>query len=329
MVIVDYSGTVISTLYASKLMDMFKLDNPEEPDINLVRHAILNTLRSYKKTFERRAGKEVIIAADGGRSWRKDYFNFYKSSREKNRKVSDLNWYKIFEVMNILLNEIQESLPFLTLKIPTLEADDIIAVLCKEYAKSFCSSYSSQTHSLFDDFQSSNTSSDVSIIVSEDRDFHQLQKYEGVEQFLPRKKSFFKDKDPHYSLMLKIINGDPGDGIPNILSDDDTFAEESKRQSVMTEKRLNQIIPWASKQIYYKDGLYDPSLALPNLNVVNGWCRNRRTIDLDFIPEDKAKLVLSEFSKQKQNKENTPNQTMDYFFTHKCKYLISDIQDFF
>ena len=89
MVIVDYSGTAISVLYASRLMDMFDANRKEEPDINLVRHAVLNTLRSYKKMFRQKgSGEEMIIAADAGRSWRKDHYKYYKENRKKNRDKS-------------------------------------------------------------------------------------------------------------------------------------------------------------------------------------------------------------------------------------------------
>jgi len=335
MIIADYSGTIISVLYASKLIDMFSKDRKEEPNIDLLRSAVLNTLKSYKKIFKARAGKELIIAADSGSSWRKTFFTHYKQNRKKSRDDSPLDWNLIFQAINQILNEINEFSPFTVLKIPHTEADDIIAVLSKERSQFFrTSADSGQYHSLFD-LESTSTKSStqelsefVSIIVSEDKDFHQLQYLPGVEQFLPRKKSFFVDKFPLDSLAKKIIFGDSGDGIPNVLSDDDTFVIQEKRQKVITEKRLNLILPWAEKQIHYTESLYDPQMKDPEINILQGWCRNRKSIDFRFIPLNIQDQILKEYQ-EKSNIQKPSGEFLDYLIQHKCKLLISDIQDFF
>lgn len=333
MIIVDYSGTFISVLYSSRLMDMFETKNKEAPDINLVRHAVLNTLRTYKKQFKNKAGKEMIIAADSTRSWRKDYYQHYKGNRKKNRDVSSIDWNSVFDMMNQLLSEINQFTPFKTMKVPTTEADDIIAVLSDFHSKTYSANaviHDARSHSLFDaPADSSEFHSNKTIIVSEDKDFHQLQRFDGVEQFYPRKKKFFVDPDPRISLMEKIIHGDAGDGVPNILSDDDTFMIEGKRQKIINANRLNTITPWAKQQIEYTDGLFDSSVSVPNgFDVVPGWCRNRIMIDLGFIPDEIQINILNEYHSQ-EHSEKGADVMLDYLIENKCKNLISDLQDFF
>lgn len=332
MVIVDYSGTFISVLYASRLMDMFDAGQKEEPDINLVRHAVLNTLRSYKKMFKQKgSGDEMIIAADAGRSWRKDHYKYYKENRKKNRDSSPTDWNAVFGAMNVILQEINEFTPFKTLKVAGAEADDIIAILIGEKSKNYVvegnSNRDSSVHSLFDEIAAEDSHSDISFIVSEDRDFHQLQKFAGVQQFYPRKKKFFIEDDPRDSLMKKIIFGDAGDGVPNVFSDDDTFVSE-KRQKVINQKRFEIIEPWAKRQIQVEDSLYDQSIKDPELDIISGWCRNRKMIDLGFIPEDIKSKILCEYGSQKDS-QKTAAVMLDYLFAHRCKNLVSDIQDFF
>jgi hypothetical protein len=331
MIIVDYSGSFISILYASRLMDMFETKNKEPVDLNLIRHAVLNTLRTYKKTFGRKSGKDLIIAAEGGRTWRKNYFQFYKENRKKNRDESSTDWNKVFESMNQILDEIDQFSPFIVMKVQGAEADDVIGVLSQEYSKNYSETFSQdqQVYSFFDE-QAEGTHSDISLIISEDKDFHQLQRFNGVQQFYPRKKKFYTDHNPLLSLSSKIIFGDAGDGVPNILSDDDTFVTPNKRQKVLTEKRFQLIQPWAEQQIKIENSLMDPDIQFSSseFDITPGWCRNRMMIDLQFIPEQLKSQILSEFS-QKRNKSESPALFMEYLFKNKCKHLISDINDFF
>ena len=68
------------------------------------------------------------------------------------------------------------------------------------------------------------------MIVSSDKDFQQLQRYPNIEQYSPWTKKKLKCKDPESFLMSISFEGTPSDGIPNILSDDDTFVSPDKEQ---------------------------------------------------------------------------------------------------
>ena len=98
------------------------------------------------------------------------------------------------------------------------EADDIIAVLTARLS-----------------------SSDNILILSSDKDFGQLQKYPNVTQYSPILKRFIKIDNPTTFIREHILKGDRGDGIPNFLSPDNTFAA-GERQKVINSKRLQEWI---------------------------------------------------------------------------------------
>ena len=79
MIIVDFNQTAISTLMA-------ELAGRTDVEIrkDLIRHMIINALRSYRSKFGAEYG-ELVIACDNRKYWRKDKFPYYKASRKKAR----------------------------------------------------------------------------------------------------------------------------------------------------------------------------------------------------------------------------------------------------
>ena len=177
MILLDNNQLVIANLFQALKYD---------PNVNedMVRHLILNTYRMYRSKFSDKYG-ELVICHDGGRYWRKDMFPQYKASRSKSQKNSDVDWDRVHEVMDIIYNEVLSNFPYKNIKIRTVEADDIIAVLCEKY------------------HQQENI-----VIISNDKDFQQLQKYPNVKQFSPIKKTFLDCNDPEGFLTYHILKGD-------------------------------------------------------------------------------------------------------------------------
>ena len=68
-----------------------------------------------------------------------------------------------------------------------------------------------------------------------------LQKYSNVFQFSPLTKKHIVCEEPDTFLVEHIIKGDASDGIPNILSDDDVFLMQDKRQKPCGDKRISQM----------------------------------------------------------------------------------------
>jgi hypothetical protein len=186
-------------------------------DENLVRHMILNTIRSLNSKYRATHG-ELVIAADGANSWRRDVFPYYKANRRKNNDESIINWADLFKMMNLIRDEIKDNFPYAVVHIDRVEADDVIATLV----------------------HNKNTFDKV-LILSGDKDFNQLQTYPNVQQYDPTRKKFIECKSPDTFLKEHVIKGDVSDGIPNILSSDNCFVL-GERQTPMTKKRMEEFM---------------------------------------------------------------------------------------
>ena len=63
------------------------------------------------------------------RSWRKQYFPYYKANRAKAHEKSEFDWDIIYQTLNKIRDEIRDVFPYKNMKIESTEADDIIAIL--------------------------------------------------------------------------------------------------------------------------------------------------------------------------------------------------------
>ena len=85
MIIVDFNQVMLSNL----LMQIGNHTNSKIEE-NMVRHMVLNSLRSYRNKFGSEFG-EMIIACDNTNYWRKKIFPYYKANRKKNIEKSELD----------------------------------------------------------------------------------------------------------------------------------------------------------------------------------------------------------------------------------------------
>ena len=291
MQLVDYSQVVIAAFFANKVM----IDTPDQ---DLMRHIILNTLRSYNLKYRTKYG-QMVICADGNNTWRKQVFPYYKGNRAKNRDESGIDWSLIFETLNMVYAELVDHSPFLCVRQDGAEADDVIAVLAKHSFKN----------------------SEPSLIISSDKDFKQLQRYDGISQYSPAlnnyKGGFIVEESPNDFLVEHTIKGDPGDGIPNIFSDDDVFMNQDKRQAPATSNRVKQMT----------DYLWSSSSKTIPQQWRDNYTRNKELIDLDQIPSEITHKIMGQFlvAKSQTNKADF----LEYLIAKKCKLLIKDINDFY
>ena len=103
MILVDMNQVTISNLM---------IQIKEEPlSEDLVRHMVLNSLRSYKTKFSKDFG-ELVLCYDDKYCWRKDYFPYYKQNRKKARSESSLNWNELFDILTKIQNELEENFPY-------------------------------------------------------------------------------------------------------------------------------------------------------------------------------------------------------------------------
>lgn len=255
---------------------------------DLIRHLALNILRGHIKQFRHEYG-EVVLCCDNKKYWRKEFFPFYKAGRKKTREKSDLDWHLIFDILGKIKQELKDNFPYRVIDVDGAEADDIIGTLTPIYSKT-----------------------EKVLILSSDGDFLQLQMWgKNVKQYNPTQKKFLTSKNPLEELKAKIIGGDRGDGIPNILSPGDTFVREI-RQKVMTEARLTTFMS-------ANYGEYEDETARI------GYSRNQTLIDLRNIPGEIKESIIDTYN------NTTPasrSKLIPYFMAKRLKNLMDVIEEF-
>lgn len=284
MIIVDLNQVMISNL----LVQLGSHTNAQIEE-SMVRHMILNSLRSYKTKFAADYG-EMVIACDNMNYWRRQIFPYYKANRKNNREKSDLNWKEILIFLNKIKAEIKEFFPYRVIEVETAEADDVIGTLVREHA--------------------SVIGGDPILILSGDKDFIQLHEHGNVKQYDPTRKKWITHNSPSSFLREHIIKGDVGDGIPNILSSDNCFVV-GERQKSMTAKRLDHYMKTEPDNM--------DTVAARNFH------RNQQLIDLGHTPEEIREKVIQSYNEQ-AGKDRS--KLMNYFIANKLRNLTEHISEF-
>ena len=285
MIIVDLNQVMLSNL-------MMQLGNHLNAQVEeaMVRHMVLNAIRSYKQKFGSDYG-ELVIACDNTNYWRKQIFPYYKANRKKAISESELNWKDIFECMNNIRSELKEFFPYRVLDVESAEADDIIGTLVREFGSEL------------------NTGEKI-LILSGDKDFIQLHVYSNVSQYDPVRKKWIKHDDPERFLHEHILKGDAGDGVPNVLSSDNCFVI-GERQKPLTAKKIESIL---------STNLDDMDSTLSR-----NYHRNATLIDLSFTPEHIQRKIFEQYESQ-TGKDRS--KLLNYFIVNKLKNLTEHISEF-
>lgn len=277
MILVDYSNIAIpSILVQTKYTNDF--------DENLIRHIILNCLLSYRKRFFKDYG-ELVLCCDGGNTWRKDVYPYYKAGRKAGIDKSPIDWGRLLNIMTMMQEELKHNLPYKVVKVVRAEGDDVIATICKKMPLA------------------------KHMIVSNDKDFGQLQYLDGVRQWAPLKSAVIKIDHPMKYLKELIIRGDGSDGVPNILSDDDVIVTPGKRQKPIKTKLLEE---WLN-QDYSKFAEEDKIK------------RNQIMISFDHIPTEIEEAIWDEYNNGIQKDRR---HLLSYLSKNKLRKFIEEIQFF-
>ena len=286
MIIVDYNAIAIGGVVGSKM----------GLDENFIRHTILNSLRMYKKKFKDYG--EMVIVSDAGGNWRKDVFPEYKAKRKSSREDSKIDWEEVFRITHMVREEITENFHWRVIHQWGCEADDVIATLCQQTQE-------------FGNYE-------PVMIVSADHDFKQLQVYDNVKQYSPLQKKFVVAEPSATEYRLEhIIKGCSGDGVPNVLSDDDTFIDESKRQTPMSKKKLQMLMenPRSLGEQVYRN-----------------YIRNEKLVSLTDkkhdLPESVRSEIINTFEEQKDRWHNK-GKIFPYLVQKRCRLLLESVEEFF
>jgi 5'-3' exonuclease len=279
MILIDYNAIAISNVVAMKM----------DPEENMVRHMILNSIRMHRVKNKAEYG-EIVICCDGFKNWRKEAFPQYKHKRKDARKESKMDWNELFRITNLVQQELKDNFPYKVVDVETCEADDVIGVLVE------------QTQEFG---QNENV-----MIISGDKDFAQLQKYGNVAQYSPVQKKFIKTDTPRKQLMELILKGDTSDGVPNVLSGDNCFVE-GIRQTPLRKNILEELIK-------------DPKSR--GEEVYRNYLRNKKLIDLSETPESIKKDIIYKYGQQ--DKQDLKGNVFPYLVEKRCRLLLENVEDF-
>jgi hypothetical protein len=268
MILIDLNQVLLAGLMAQIANHKGKLDEA------LIRHMVLNIIRTHVKNFRKDYG-DVVLCCDNRKYWRKEYFPFYKAGRKKNREKSDLDWHLIFDILAKLKQELKENFPYKVVDVEGAEADDIIGTLVPRFAPH-----------------------EKILILSSDGDFLQLQQYgDNVKQYNPSLKKYVKSQNPKLELKEKIIRGDKGDGIPNIFSPGDCFVRDLRQKPVTK--------PILEKYLGLEENLLEETVKV-------NYIRNMTLIDLQFIPDDIKTKIINTYDEVKPAKGKLLNYFIEH-----------------
>ena len=284
MILVD-----MNQISLASVMMHLNITKRDSVDVGMVRHMILNSLRMYRQSYFKEFG-ELVICYDSKNYWRREYFPEYKAGRRKSRETSSHDWNDIFECLNTIKSEIKDNFPYKVLEVYGAEADDIIATLCGEL-----------------EYDNGKT-----LILSGDKDFIQLHKFKNVKQYSPITKKFINGEDPKEYLYQHILKGDSSDGVPNVLSPDNTFVD-GLRQRPLSKKKISEWAGPLCEQI------------LPNDELKRNYQRNKKLIDLTESPKE---LFLECLKAYDDAPEGDRSKLLNYFIKNRLNDLMENIGDF-
>lgn len=278
MILVDANQIAISHLMVrSKIEDGINIDS--------VRKSIIRVIGRIAKKYGNEYG-QVVLCYDDKNYWRREVFPFYKKNRKQEREASKYDWDQVFSVLNTIRDELKGNFPYKVLQVQGAEADDIVASLCMENAKT--------------------DAPEKVLILSADKDFIQLHKYDFVCQYDPIRNRWIENEDPVMYLQEHIIRGDRSDGIPNILTCDDAIVT-GKPQKKMSKDKIASLANMSPEDF-------------TNFIRLRNWKRNAELIDFGRIPEAVVERILSASTKAKVQ----ASVNLNYFIDNKLQDIISE-----
>ena len=136
-----------------------------------------------------------------------------------------------------------------------------------------------------------------------------------MSQYSPITKKFIKDIDPHQYLDEHILKGDSGDGVPNVLSPDNTFVD-GLRQKPLGKKKIAE---WTGEI------LMPVEMAIPDGEVKRNFQRNQQLIDLSKAPEE---IFMSCLRAYQDAPDGDRSKLLNYFIDKRLNNLTESIGEF-
>ena len=125
-------------------------------------------------------------------------------------------------------------------------------------------------------------------------------------------KKFLRCDNPKQKLREHILRGDKSDGIPNILSDDDSIVNENKRQSPLTKVKVEA---WIDQQ----------PIELPDQSTIENYNRNEKLVDLTKVPENLTEQIKVAYD---NSVPISRTKIFGYMMEHRLKNLLEHLEEF-
>ncbi|AKE44743.1 putative RNase H [Sinorhizobium phage phiM9] len=286
-ILVDYSNVASACMMVAQS----KGENVNQKAFEI----LLGRLRFYNHEFREQFG-ELTLCTDSF-SWRNKIFEHYKGRRKLERAARldnnpDDPQHQIYSNIHEFWELIKEFSPYKCLKINGAEGDDILAAVAMTPGKH--------------------------LVISADKDISQLTRFDNVKCFHPIKKTMIDNGRNFWHTL--VVRGDAGDGVPNILSDDDTFMVESKRQRQLRQPVVDRIVDSVDPEAEILEMKFS---GIFSEEVLRNYRRNKRLIDLTQIPKGLRERVVEEF-----NKEIPKRDLMTMITKLRCPQYVTKLSDF-
>jgi 5'-3' exonuclease len=253
---------------------------------------VFNTIKELQPT-------KVIFAIDAKPYWRYKYYSEYKGKRKEQRDASAVDFKEFYPIMEEFLSTLKESFSnFYFIKSDNCEADDVVSVLSTKVFKN-----------------------DSVVIYSNDKDYNQLLKYKNIKRYNPMEKEgnrLVNCLNPELELNQKILIGDTGDNIPNILVLPEKYPHKNPARRIgVGDVMAQSILENGLDSKFVVDKVLKAYPTLSSINnednklleskvsdkelviklVKENFQRNRILIDFEFIPEEYQNRILDSYNK--------------------------------
>lgn len=253
----DVNNLAVRNLFGQDVVQFAPGDKTKVLSVNydLMKFRIFD---SINRSLYRVSGvREVVLAMDSRRSWRKLYWTKYKAQRKSGRERIDLDWDEYYEHYESFMQEIKAHFPFKVIQVKDAEADDVIGVLALAKPQEF-------------------------YIISTDKDFLQISS-KRVKIYNPLKKTLVEHPNPELFLVQECMCGQSKDNIYNIRTPLDH--PDGQRKPPFGEKAFEKALAQA--------GGYKKYLDDNNLN--ERYEFNRNLMDFSRVPSEIQRRILRDY----------------------------------
>ena len=198
MILYDFSSAIHRSMHtAIKHTNPHKENSKYKTDefISVLIYRVISEFIEFYSKYKKEYGDFVICLDDHSKPyWRKSIYYNYKGNRKKNREESDINYDEVFKHLDVLTKTLREYTDFKVIGVPGVEADDIIGLLTRRYAKF-----------------------EKVLILSPDKDFKQLHSLGQIRQYSSLTNSWVVPEDIEGWKLEHILCGDSADCVPRVV----------------------------------------------------------------------------------------------------------------